>query len=426
MTVILNETKWSEESNTMNYTEKFSEDVGSFFRSPVREIFKKVDLNAIYSFAGGYPSADTFPLESIQQTITDVIAKYGAKAFQYGATQGVPELRETVAKRYDVPLERVQITSSSQQGIDVCTRVLVNPGDVILTSSPSYLGALQSFRSYRADIRGVAHHDNLDDFKKAYEQVIAQVCDEGKEIKFLYMIPDFQNPSGESLTLEERQMLVGLAEKYDFLIVEDSPYRELRYEGEHIPTMYSFSPDRVIHLGSFSKIFAPGFRLGWAIAHPEILDKIYVCKQSLDLCPPILDQYVAAEFLSSGRLDENLKKSVDLYRGKRDLMLSLLEKHMPEGVTWTHPEGGLFLFLTMPEGFDAVKFYDRALDVGVAYVAGEFFHPDGSGKNTMRLNFSFMSADRMREGIELLATVLLNSLCQPEHSHVIQNTPMSS
>ena len=416
MTVILNETKWSEESYTMNYTEKFSEDVGSFFRSPVREIFKKVDLNAIYSFAGGYPSADTFPLESIQQTITDVIAKYGAKAFQYGATQGVPELREAVAKRYDVPLERVQITSSSQQGIDVCTRVLVNPGDVILTSSPSYLGALQSFRSYRADIRGVAHHDNLDDFKKAYEQVIAQVCDEGKEIKFLYMIPDFQNPSGESLTHEERQMLVALAEKYDFLIVEDSPYRELRYEGEHIPTMYSLSPDRVIHLGSFSKIFAPGFRLGWAIAHPEILDKIYVCKQSLDLCPPILDQYVAAEFLSSGRLDENLKKSVDLYRCKRDLMLSLLEKHMPEGVTWTHPEGGLFLFLTMPEGFDAVKFYDRALDAGVAYVAGEFFHPDGSGKNTMRLNFSFMSADRMREGIELLATVLLNSLCQPEHS----------
>ncbi len=388
------------------YTNKFSEDVGSFFRSPVREIFKRVDLNSIYSFAGGYPSADTFPLEAIKETVAEVIDKYGAKAFQYGATQGVPELREAVAARYGVPVERVQITSSSQQGIDVCTRVLVNPGDVILTSNPSYLGALQSFRSYRADIRGVGHDEDSDVFKASYEKAIAQVAAEGKTIKFLYMIPDFQNPSGESLTLEERKMLVGLAQKYDFLIVEDSPYRELRYEGEHLPTMYSLDPDRVIHLGSFSKIFAPGFRLGWAIANPEILDKIYVCKQSLDLCPPILDQYVAAEFLTSGRLDANLKKSIELYKGKRDHLLSLLEEYMPEGVSWTHPEGGLFLFLTMPEGFEAVKFYDKALDAGVAYVAGEFFHPDGSGRNTMRLNFSFMSPERMTEGIKLLAGLL--------------------
>ena len=388
------------------YNDKFSKDVSSFFRSPVREIFKRVDLNAIYSFAGGYPSADTFPLEAIKETISEVIDKYQGKAFQYGATQGVPELRQAVAERYGVPVERVQITSSSQQGIDVCTRVLVNPGDVILTSSPSYLGALQSFRSYRADIRGVAHKEDPAEFRAAYIDVLEQVKAEGKQVKFLYMIPDFQNPSGESLTLEERRMLTGLADEYDFLIVEDSPYRELRYEGEHIPTMYSLSPDRVIHLGSFSKIFAPGFRLGWAIAHPEILDKIYVCKQSLDLCPPIMDQYVAAEFLSSGRLDENLARSIELYKGKRDLLLNLLEEHMPDGVKWTHPEGGLFLFLTMPEGFDAVKFYDTALDAGVAYVAGEFFHPDGSGRNTMRLNFSFMTHERIKEGIKLLATLL--------------------
>ena len=392
------------------YTEKFSEDVASFFRSPVREIFKRVDLNAIYSFAGGYPSADTFPLEDIRQTMSEVIDKYQGKAFQYGATQGVPELREAVAKRYGVPVERVQITSSSQQGIDVCTRVLVNPGDVILTSSPSYLGALQSFRSYRADIRGVAHVDDIDAYRSAYESVLQQVAAEGKQVKFLYMIPDFQNPSGESLTVEERRMLVGLAQKNDFLIVEDSPYRELRYEGEHIPTMYSLDSDRVIHLGSFSKIFAPGFRLGWAIAHPEILDKIYVCKQSLDLCPPIFDQYVAAEFLESGKLDANLEKSIALYKGKRDLLLELLEKYMPEGVRWTHPEGGLFLFLTMPEGFEAVKFYDKALDAGVAYVAGEFFHPDGSGKNTMRMNFSFMTHEKITEGVKLLASLLTEVL----------------
>ena len=392
------------------YTEKFSEDVASFFRSPVREIFKRVDLNAIYSFAGGYPSADTFPLEDIRKTMSEVIDKYQGKAFQYGATQGVPELREAVAKRYGVPVERVQITSSSQQGIDVCTRVLVNPGDVILTSSPSYLGALQSFRSYRADIRGVAHNEDIESFRAAYVSVLQDVAKEGKSVKFLYMIPDFQNPSGESLTLEERRMLVGLAQEYDFLIVEDSPYRELRYEGEHIPTMYSLDPDRVIHLGSFSKIFAPGFRLGWAIAHPEILDKIYVCKQSLDLCPPIFDQYVAAEFLESGKLDANLEKSIALYKGKRDLLLELLQKHMPQGVKWTHPEGGLFLFLTMPEGFEAVRFYDKALDAGVAYVAGEFFHPDGSGKNTMRMNFSFMTHERIAEGVKLLASLLSEEL----------------
>ena len=388
------------------YKDKFSEDVGSFFRSPVREIFKKVDLNAIYSFAGGYPSAETFPLEEIRRTMSEVIDKYAGKAFQYGATQGVPELRDAVAKRYGVPVDRVQITSSSQQGIDVCTRVLVNPGDVVLTSNPSYLGALQSFCSYRADIRGIAHNDDLEAFRQAYEAELRQVKVEGKKVKFLYMIPDFQNPSGESLTLDERKMLVSLAQKHDFLIVEDSPYRELRYEGNDIPTMYSLDPDRVIHLGSFSKIFAPGFRLGWAIAHPEILDKIYVCKQSLDLCPPIFDQYVAAEFLSSGRLDENLAKTIALYKGKRDLLLSLLEEHMPEGVRWTRPEGGLFLFLTIPHGFDAVKFYDKALDAGVAYVAGEFFHPDRSGKNTMRLNFSFMTPERMTEGIRLLAGLL--------------------
>ena len=394
----------------VEYSERFSKDVGSFFRSPVREIFKRVDLNSIYSFAGGYPSAETFPLEDIRQTMSDVIDRYAGKAFQYGATQGVMELREALAERYSIPVDRIQITSSSQQGIDVCTRVLVDPGDVILTSSPSYLGALQSFRSYRADVVGVPHNGDLRLFRESYVSAIEKALKEGKTIKFLYMIPDFQNPSGESLTLDERCMLIDLADKYDFLIVEDSPYRELRYEGEHIPTMYSLNPDRVIHLGSFSKIFAPGFRLDWAIAHPEILDKIYVCKQSLDLCPPVFDQYVAAEFLRNGSLDSNLEKTVELYRSKRDLLLSCLEKHMPSDVSWARPEGGLFLFLTLPESFDAVRFYDKALDAGVAYVAGEFFHPDGSGKNTMRMNFSFMNPEKIKEGVRLLSELLKENL----------------
>lgn len=393
-----------------DYNSLFSEDTHSFFRSPVRDIFKRVDLNAIYSFAGGYPSAETFPLDQFKSTMGEVIDKYGGKAFQYGATQGVTELREVLSARYGVPLERIQITSSSQQGIDVCTRILADPGDVILTSNPSYLGALQSFRSYRAEVVGVPYHPDADGFKAAYEAVIESRLASGGKIKFLYIIPDFQNPSGETLSLKERKILVELARRYGFLIVEDAPYRELRYSGEPVPTIYSLAPDIVLHLGSFSKIFAPGFRLGWIFGHPDVLDKIYVCKQSLDLCPPVFDQYVAAEFMGSGRLDRNLRNSIDLYRSKRDLMLSLLEQNMPAGVKWTRPEGGLFLFLTMPERFDSVAFYDTALDAGVAYVAGSFFHTDGAGRNTMRLNFSFMTPERIEKGIVLLAELLRKSL----------------
>ncbi|MDT3356293.1 MAG: PLP-dependent aminotransferase family protein [Bacteroidota bacterium] len=393
------------------YGKFFSKDTTSFMRSPVREIFKRVDLNSIYSFAGGYPSADTFPLEDIRRATDMVISKYGAKAFQYGATQGVPELRQVLSERYGVPLERIQVTTSSQQGIDVCTRVLVDPGDVIITSNPSYLGALQSFCSYRAEIVGVNHEPTLDEFRKAYVEAIEAVRAAGKKLKFLYMVPDFQNPSGETLTLEERLVLVELAEKYDFLIVEDSPYRELRYEGSDVPTIYSLSPDRVLYLGSFSKILAPGFRIGWILGAPELLDMIYVCKQALDLCPPIFDQYLAAELMGSGLLDANLVKSIALYKSKRDLLLSLLEEYMPEGVSWTHPEGGLFLFLTLPEGFDTIAFYDKALDAGVAYVAGSFFHVDRSmARNTMRMNFSFMTHQKITEGVKLLAGLIKSEL----------------
>lgn len=394
----------------MDYERFFSKDTYSFMRSPVREIFKKVKLEDIYSFAGGYPSADTFPLQTIRSIMEKVIEKYGASTFQYGATQGLLQLREVLSRRYNEPIERIQITSSSQQGIDLCTRIFANPGDVILTSNPSYLGALQSFHSYRAEVVGVAHNEDIVIFKKNFINTIEKIKSEGKHLKFLYMIPDFQNPSGETLSFEERTILAELAEEYDFLIVEDSPYRELRYSGESIPTIYSIAPDRVLHLGSFSKIFAPGFRLGWIFADSALIDKIYVCKQSLDLCPPVFDQYVAAEFMSCGELDKNLKRSVDLYRRKRDLVLSLLEENMPETVSWTHPEGGLFIYVTLPEGFDSVAFYDKALAAGVAYVAGNFFCTDGSGKNTMRLNFSFMDEERIRKGIAVLTDLLKKNL----------------
>ena len=381
----------------MDYERLFSEDVHNFMRSPVREIFKKVDLNSIYSFAGGYPNACTFPLEDIKEISARVLDRYGAQALQYGATQGGTQLREAVAKRYGVPVANVQISTSSQQGIDVCTRILADPGDVVLTSSPTYLGAIQSFKSYRCDIRAMRSWDEAGCGVDAATLARAKFC---------YVIPDFQNPSGETMSLEERKALIELSRKYGFLIIEDSPYRELRYSGKEQPTIYSLAPERTLHLGSFSKVFAPGFRLGWIIGDEALLDKIYVCKQSLDLCPPVLDQYIAAEFLSSGALDRNLKKSIAYYRDKRDYMLALLDKYMPEGVEWTRPEGGLFLFLTLPEEIDSVKLYDRALSAGVAYVAGSFFYPDGSHRNTMRLNFSFLDKDRMEDGIRILASLL--------------------
>lgn len=389
----------------MDYSKFYSLDAFNFMRSPVRDIFKAVDLSSIHSFAGGYPSADTFPLEKIEELTTTVVEKYGAKALQYGPTQGIPELRKAISARYDVPAENILISTSSQQGIDVCARIMLDPDDIVLTANPTYLGAIQSFKSYRARIVGL----NLtSSFQAAaeHEKQIESLIREGKKIKFFYIIPDFQNPSGETLSLAGRSELVALARKYDFMIVEDSPYRELRYEGSPVATIYSLAPERTIHLCSFSKIFAPGLRLGWIVAAEGILNKINECKQSLDLCAPIFDQYLMVEFMNSGMLEKNLPKSIELYRKKRDLMLSLLEKYMPKGVSWTHPEGGLFLFLTLPEGIDTVALYEKALKAGVAYVAGSFFYIDGSHRNTLRLNFSFIETSRMEEGIQILASLL--------------------
>ena len=372
----------------MDYNKYFSADVPSFLRSPVREIFRKVDLNAICSFAGGYPAANTFPADEIPALSAKVLEKHGTRALQYGATQGVPELRQAIADRYGVLVSQVQITTSSQQGIDVCTRILINPGDIILSNDPTYLGALQSFKAYRANVMGMKEFDMAN------------------SPKFIYVIPDFNNPSGKTMTLEEREEVVRIARELDILIVEDSPYRELRYEGEQVKTIRELAPERTLQLGSFSKIFAPGFRLGWIIGPEELLEQIYVCKQCLDLCPPVFDQYLATEFLTSGALDRNLEHTRAEYRHRRDLMVSLLEKYMPEGVSWTYPEGGLFIWLTLPETIDTVLLYDKALAAGVAYVAGSFFYTDGSHRNTMRLNFSFIAEEKMEPGIKILAGLL--------------------
>ena len=401
----------------MDYSKFFSADVPSFLRSPVREIFRKVDLSAICSFAGGYPAACTFPLADIPGLAEKVLSKYGTKALQYGATQGVPELRELIASRYGVPFSQVQITTSSQQGIDVCTRVFVNPGEVILANNPVYLGALQSFRAYRALVLPLFGPGGISEGtpapgKMAHNVVEGNIDGRGDGPKntpvpkFIYVIPDFNNPSGETMSLRKREEIVRLARELDCLIVEDSPYRELRYSGEPVVTIRELAPERTLQLGSFSKIFAPGFRLGWIIGPEELLEQIYICKQCLDLCPPVFDQYLAAEFLGSGLLDANLQKTIVEYRHRRDLMVSLLEKYMPSGVSWTYPEGGLFLWLTLPSAVDTVALYDKALAAGVAYVAGSFFYTDGSHRNTMRLNFSFIDEAKMEPGIRLLASLI--------------------
>ena len=418
----------------MDYRHLFASDVPSFMRSPVREIFRKVDLSAICSFAGGYPAAVTFPVEDLRKLPGLVLDKYGTKSLQYGATQGVPELREAIAKRYGVPVSMVQITTSSQQGIDVCTRILCDPGDIVLTTEPTYLGALQSFKAYRADVRpiksimgdreGMGPETVVSDDPSQTSLGPSRLCGRGwpqvsgttpsrpdsKPIKFIYVIPDFNNPSGETMTLEERKEIVALARELDIVIVEDSPYREIRYTGEDVPMIRDLAPERTLHLGSFSKIFAPGFRLGWIIGPEELLEQIYICKQALDLCPPVFDQYMATEFLTSGALDANLVKTKAEYRRRRDLMVSLLEKYMPEGVKWTYPEGGLFLFLTLPEGIDTIEMYDEALSKGVAYVAGSFFFLDGSHRNTMRLNFSFVAEEKMEPGMKILGEIIKGRL----------------
>lgn len=362
--------------------------------SPVRELFRKLDLSKVYSFAGGYPDSQTFPMEQLKELCAKVLDKYGAVSLQYGATLGVPLLREAIAARYGVECEKVQITTSSQQGIDICCRILLDPGDIVLVNNPSYLGALQSFASYRANVVDVS----------------AATEDELKRAKMMYLVPDFQNPSGETMSLEGRKALVDMARRFGFVIVEDSPYRELRYDGTTVQSIYSLAPDVTLHLGSFSKVFAPGMRLGWIIGRTELLEKIALCKQSLDLCPPNFNQYLAAEFMLSGELDANLKKSIALYRRKRDYMLSLLEKYMPAGVKWTHPEGGLFIFLSLPDSCDSVAMYDRALAAGVTYVSGSFFYSDGSHRNTMRLNFSFIEESRMEDGVRVLSDVIKETI----------------
>ena len=389
----------------MDITPLLSNNALSMRRSQIRDLLSVATRPEIISFAGGFPNPQTFPLEDLKRIMQEVLDKEGNAALQYGSTEGVLSLRQEISKLYkreeglDIPVKNILITTASQQALDLLSRVFINPGDVIVCGLPSYLGALQAFWSCQGQPYGLRHNLGLD-------EACNVLCATGKKPKFLYSIPDFQNPSGETMTLEERQYAVEVAEKYDLLIVEDTPYKNIRFSGERIPSMYSMAPDRVVMLGTFSKTFVPGFRLGWVVASENIIERLIVAKQSSDLCTPAFSQLVAARYLASGAYDVNLKKTCALYKRKKDLMIQSFEEYMPEGVKWTNPDGGLFLFLKLPRQYDTRELFDIAIQENVAFVIGEAFHCDGSGKHTMRLNFSFASDEKIVEGVKRLANAI--------------------
>ena len=389
----------------MDITPLLSKNALSMRRSQIRDLLSVATRPEIISFAGGFPRPESFPVEDLKRIMQEVLDKEGAAALQYGSTDGVKSLREEISRLYkrdenlDVPVENIMITTASQQALDLICRVFIDPGDVIVCGLPTYLAALQSVWSYRGQPYGLRHNNGL-------AEACNVLCATGKKPKFIYSIPDFQNPSGETMTLEERKYVVDVAHKYDLLIVEDTPYKNIRFEGETLPSMYSMAPDRVIMVGTFSKTFVPGFRLGWIVAQHDVIERIIVAKQSSDLCTPVFNQMVAAHYLASGAYDVNLKKTCALYKRKKNVMVSSFEEFMPKGVTWTNPDGGLFLFLRLPEQFDTRELFDLAIKENVAFVIGEAFHSDGSGKNTMRLNFSFASDEKIREGVRRLAAAI--------------------
>jgi len=380
-------------------------------RSAIRELLKLTQRCDIISFAGGLPSPDSFPIEQLKEISCEVLEKEGAQALQYGSTEGDNKLREILVNRYrkdgvDITTNNLVITTASQQALDLIPKIFVNPGDKVICGLPSYLGALSAFSTYGAQMIGIRLDDKgmrADLLEKELEQMKAK----GEKPKFIYIIPDFQNPAGITMPESRRLEIIAIARKYDVLIVEDSPYRELRFEGEPQRTMLQLDgTGHVILLGTMSKIFVPGFRMGWVVAHEDVIDKIVMAKQATDLCTSAYLQKIAARYFEKGYFDQNLKKIIDSYRIKRDAMLAAFRKYMPQGVKWTEPEGGLFLFLTLPEHMNAEELFKIAIDQKVAFVLGSVFHCDGSGHNTMRLNFSFMSKEQNEEGVKRLAAAI--------------------
>jgi len=387
----------------------------SMQRSAIREILKLLQRPGMISFAGGLPAPETFPVEDLKEIVLEILEKWGDEGLQYSTTEGDPMLRRMLVERHkrqglNIGIENLIITTGSQQGLDLIARILIDRGDYVLCGLPSYLGGLNAFTTYGANLKGIKLDENGMNPHDLEEAVIT-LQQQGHKIKFIYIIPDFQNPAGITIPEPIRVKIIEIAERYDLLIVEDSPYREIRFEGVPQRLMYELDKSgRVLTLSTFSKIFAPGFRVGWVIGNPEIIDRIVMAKQTADLCTSAFVQKILARYLEKGLLENNLKKTIALYSERRTYMINCLRKYMPENVTWTEPQGGLFLFVILPPELDADVIFLKAVERNVAFVSGSSFFCDGSGRNTMRLNFSFSNPAEIEDGVRRLSLVITEAL----------------
>jgi 2-aminoadipate transaminase len=390
---------------------EYSKTSKRIFRSEIRELLKYSRKPGVISFGGGLPDASLFPVGAIAEITAEVLKEKGYLALQYGPTSGEPEMVDALLGHMDefgdkATEKQLCVTSSSQQGLDLLTLLFLDEDAPVVMELPSYIGGVQVFRRSGADMIGIpidSEGMKLDDL----EQTLDGLDSAGKTPRFIYTIPDFQNPSGVTLTLERRKRLIAIAQSRNIPLVEDSPYRELSFTGEVLPSLWTLSGGKgVIMLKTFSKVLFPGMRMGWIIANEHCIDKIVMLKQSVDLCTPSFSQLILAEYIKRGKMKESIQKSIECYKPKLDAMLGALEKHMPEEVTWSRPTGGMFTWLRLPERVDTKEIFNTVIKHNVAYVIGQPFHCDGSGTNTLRLNYSFPAIEQIDKGVERLAAAI--------------------
>ncbi len=387
---------------------KFSKRMERMQASEIRELLKLTAQPDIISFAGGLPAPELFPVEEIAKVSHDLVLKEGRQLLQYATTEGRPSLRAKIAKRMaekyhaNVDADEILITTGSQQCLDFAGKLFLDPGDVVLCESPSYLGALNAFNAYEPEFVEVPT-DEGGLIPEELDKILATT----PKCKFIYVIPDFQNPTGRTWSLERRKKFMEVVNKYDLPVLEDNPYGELRYEGTILPSLKSLdTKGLVMFLGTFSKIFCPGLRLGWVAAEKNLLGEFVKIKQSADLHTSNFDQGVADAYMDSCDLDEHVRQIVALYKHRRDLILQCMQEEFPAGVEWTHPEGGLFLWLTLPEGVSARKVFTKCIEMKVAAVIGDAFYPNQKTDRSMRINYSNMPDDRIIEGIKRMAKAI--------------------
>jgi 2-aminoadipate transaminase len=389
----------------MEITNRFSDIATKMRGSEIRELLKYADKPDLISFGGGYPNPESFPLAVLKQIFLDLLQTHGSKIFQYGSTEGLAELREELSKKlardYNIkaPKENILISTGSQQGLYMMGKILINPEDLIITEAPTYLAALAAFRASYAKIKGIDMDEN-----GLRTDILEETLKKSEVMpKLVYVIPTFQNPAGITMSLDRRKHLVEIASKYDLLILEDDPYGHLRFSGPSLPPVAELDKEgRTIYLGTFSKILAPGLRIGYIAGNNEIIKKLNLTKQVTDLCASTLSQYIAYEYLKNGYINDQIPKIIEMYRMKRDLMINTLEEIAPKGIEWTKPDGGMFLWLKTFSHIDTEKMLPNALKNGVAYVIGSAFYPDRNVKNDMRLNFTYPSDANIVEGIKRL------------------------